>query len=263
LTIGPTLSVGIDTTNGLIIFTFASYPGSENISTTTKRIGRFRVQISPYNLESRPIIIWNFGGNFNTILTGENFSDITSFENHVSDISEFITLPIYNVIVSAITDTNSAPEKTIDGKGYNDGDLHSRWAAKPMPQWLIFDLGVEQLFSQTRFSFFKFNEGRIYQYSISVSNDLNNWTDILSNASSAEEEWTVNNFESTTARFVKLIFHSSTNNPDQWANLWEAEIWGLHQRTDADDNEIEEESVDEFRLSQNYPNPYFHILKLE
>ena len=95
-----------------------------------------------------------------------------------------------------------------------------------MPQHIIFDLGSEKSVSMTKFSFFNFQEGRVYQYTVSVSNDQVNWNEVVVNASSASEEWTVNQFTSQSARYVRLQFLSSTNNPNNWANLWEAQILG-------------------------------------
>ncbi|MGA9293273.1 MAG: discoidin domain-containing protein, partial [Ignavibacteriaceae bacterium] len=127
------------------------------------------------------------------------------------------------------TDTLTSPGKTIDGKGANDGDPSSRWAARPMPEYLIFDLGSNKDISQTKFSFYNWNYDRIYKYSILTSSDMNNWYEIANDDSSSSSEWTTN-IINKTARYVKLIFLGS-NQPD-WAGLWEAQIYGSSVTTE-------------------------------
>jgi hypothetical protein len=123
----------------------------------------------------------------------------------------------------------------------------------PTPQYLILELGGEQLVSATKFSFGNFNSGRVYLYSIFLSTDLINWNEVVSNASSLPQEWTENEFSSQAARYVKLLLIS--NNQNTWASIWEAEVWGYSSQTDIE----EESSINQptnFELNQNYPNPF-------
>lgn len=122
------------------------------------------------------------------------------------------------------------PEKTIDGKGTYSGDPDSRWAAEPMPQYIVYDLGAVKEVSSVKFSFFKWNEGRIYQYTVAFSSDSVNWTEVVPQSSSlTTTEWTTHQFTSRTARYVKLQFITSNQASSTWngfAGLWETEIWG-------------------------------------
>ncbi len=236
----PSFSIGLNTGDGTQKLTFASTPGSDYISSTPLRVGSFRLQDANPLGETNPNVRWNFEGNVATILTGSNFVNITNPSNHIKSFGDLVNYQVVGVTASATTDTNTAPEKTIDGLGYYDGDPNARWAAQSMPQYIVFDLGSEKSVSMTKFSFFNFQEGRVYQYNISVSDDQVNWNDVVVNASSASEEWTENQFTAQQARYVKLQFVSSTNNPNNWANLWEAQIWGKDQTTSVESNQDKE-----------------------
>jgi len=130
----------------------------------------------------------------------------------------------------------------------------------PMPQWISYDLGSEQLISTVKISFANFHLNRIYQYSVSVSTDNLNWTEIVTNASSVPEEWTTAEFSQVSARYVKIDLISSTNNPNQWANIWETEIWGENKSTSVET--IDDAQPTDFELLQNYPNPFNPTTKI-
>ena len=162
-----------------------------------------------------------------------------------------VMLPVQNV-EGIIIEPNHTPEKTIDGLGALGGDPDSRWAAEPMPEELIFDLGTDRTVCKTKLSFYNWNVGRIYNYSISISSDHNNWITIIPQATSAlNEEWTIDEFPPVSARYVQV--HFINNNQSTWAGLWEGEIWGTNVTIiDPADNN----SPNGFALSQNYPNPF-------
>jgi hypothetical protein len=250
----PSLGIGINDADGTQKLTFASMPGSDYITSEASLVGRFRLRNTASFKGIRPLINWSFEGKITTILTGNNFMDITNPSNHTKSFGDLVNYQIVSVTATATTDSNTAPEKAIDGLGYYDGDPYARWAAQPMPQHIIFDLGTEVPVGMTKFSFYNFQEGRIYQYTIALSNDQVNWNEVVVNAFSTSEEWTVNQFVPQLARYVKLVFISSTNNPNNWANLWEAQIWGEGQTNSIESGE--NRSPENFRLSQNYPNPF-------
>ena len=146
---------------------------------------------------------------------------------------EYIVLPPDTLMRFPIVDVegiiiepNHTPAKTIDGLGALSGDPDSRWAAEPMPEELTFDLGANRTVCKTRLSFYNWNAGRVYDYSVSISNDNNNWISIVPQATSvSNEEWTVEEFSPVNARYVRV--HFINNNQSTWAGLWEAEIWGI------------------------------------
>lgn len=223
--IPPEVGIGINNTDGLNELTFASMPGNENISSAEIKVGRFRLTNSVNFASVDPSFKWDFNGAVTTILTGINFTNITIPANHVG--GGLTNILVTSVYASATTDPNTSPEGTIDGLGYYSGVANSRWAADPMPQWIVWDLGLNTNVSQTKISFYNFQSGRIYQYSIQVSLDQNNWTEVVTNAASALEEWTTNQFAPVLSRYVRLVCHS--NNQNTWANVWEVEIWGSDQ----------------------------------
>jgi len=205
-------------------------PGNDIIDTVKKRIGRFSLEntaaFGPYLLQIINLT-WNFEGIVFTILTGSGFTNITNPSSHISYLNGLNTIEINNSVASDTSTSINHPGKTFDGLGYFDGDPDSRWAAEPTPQWISYDLGSEKTVSLTRFSFYNFNQGRKYIYSISVSSDNINWTEVVSNDTSDLIEYTENEFEPQIARYIKLLLIS--NNQNNWANLWEAEIWGVDE----------------------------------
>ena len=157
---------------------------------------------------------------------------------------------IENVDASATTDTNTSPQKTLDGLINSDPDPNSRWAAEIMPQWIQYDLGAVENINLIAISFYRWNYGRVYVYSIQVSDDLNNWNEIVSSASSSSQEWTFNEFNNLTARYVRIVCLS--NNEADWAGLWEARIFEPDYPTISNEN-IKPQT---YSLEQNYPNPF-------
>jgi hypothetical protein len=162
-----------------------------------------------------------------------------------------IKLPVQNV-EGVIQEPEHTPLKTIDGLGALDGDPDSRWAAEPMPEELIFDLGSIRTVCKTKLSFYRWNFGRVYTYSVSISNDHNNWITLVPQSTSASnEEWTIDEFPPVDVRYVRV--HFINNNQSDWAGLWEGEIWGINTaRVDPAINGL----LNEFSLQQNYPNPF-------
>lgn len=131
---------------------------------------------------------------------------------------------VETVNASATTDPNTSPAKTLDGLVSGDSDPNSRWAAEIMPHWIQYDLGFVQRVTLVAVSFYQWNNGRIYRYSISASSDGNSWSELISNASSSSQEWTVNEFSSLNTRYIRVTCLSSNN--ANWAGLWEARIFG-------------------------------------
>ncbi|MEJ5263671.1 MAG: T9SS type A sorting domain-containing protein, partial [Ignavibacterium sp.] len=71
-------------------------------------------------------------------------------------------------------------------------------------------------------------------------------------------EWTVETFEPTPARYVKIIVLS--NNQSDWANIWEVEFFG--QLIISENNDDLKSIPTQFKLEQNYPNPFNPTTKI-
>jgi len=193
------------------------------------------------------------------IVTVINVEDLAGNPIAQSNTAEYSLIPSDSLIFLPIEDVQGViqepghtPLKTIDGLGALSGDPDSRWAAEPMPEELIFDLGTSRTICKTKLSFYNWTGGRFYTYSILTSSDNNNWVTIVSQATSAlQEEWTVDEFPAVDARYVKVLFIN--NNQSDWAGLWEGEIWGIISTlVDPVNNGL----PNEFSLYQNYPNPF-------
>jgi hypothetical protein len=260
----PDLYVGIDNIDGPSELTFVSYIGSDIISKKTL-VGKFtlegNIDISNINLLD---IQWDFEGTISTIITGKDFENITDPSAHLSIFpSSEEPAETTSLYVVDVMDSDGSPSalKVIDGLCFCDGDENAKWAHQGMPTSLIFDLGELSKISRTSISFYNFAEGRIYQYNVKVSSDMENWTTVVNNVNSASEEWSNEEFSSVDGRYLELEILSSTGpNSANWATVWEAEIWGIGTPKSVEDEEevlAEEETIpSEFGISQNYPNPF-------
>ncbi len=145
---------------------------------------------------------------------------------------------------------NYSPGKAIDGNP--DTTSNSRWGgAMILPDSITFDLGSVNKIDEVRFSFYRWNEGRNYTYSVLTSPDGAKWTEAVGNGSSAPIEWSIDNFTAVDARYIKLVILSCSES--QFAGLWEAEVYGPSKITGIESgNEV----PSDFSLEQNYPNPF-------
>ena len=193
------------------------------------------------------------------VVTVVNVEDLAGNPIAQNNTAEYILLPADTLVMfpvqnveGIIIEPDHTPEKTIDGLGALGGDPDSRWAAEPMPEELTFDLGAIRTICKTKLSFYNWNAGRVYDYSISISSDHNNWVTIVPQATSASnEEWTIDEFPAVDARYVQV--HFINNNQSTWAGLWEGEIWGIGvTAVDPSNNNL----PNGFALEQNYPNPF-------
>ena len=134
-----------------------------------------------------------------------------------------------------------------------------------MPQWIQYDLGEEKSVSQVNASFFEFDQGRVYDYSIFVSRDGKTWTEMVSHTKSDLQEWTERSFSSISVRYVRLELYSSSGNGNaqQWANIWEVEILGTRKLTGIEGEKELENILPICTLEQNYPNPFNPSTKIK
>jgi len=205
----------------------------------------------------------SFGSYVVTVVNVEDLAGNPIAQNNTANYERIFIPPDSTIMFTVqnvegvVQEPNHTPIKTIDGLGALDGDPDSRWAAQPMPEELIFDLGAIRMVSKTRLSFYNWNSGRVYNYSISVSNDHSNWNTIVPQSTSASnEEWTIDEFSLVSARYVRVNFIN--NNQSDWAGLWEGEIWGPDLPAS-----VETTLPEEFLLYQNYPNPFNPSTKIK
>jgi len=224
------------------------------LSGNNLKVGSFKLTTSTKFTNSQPDLNWSFDGNVRTIVTGQNYSDDTDSLSHDWVING--KLPIVNIKASSTTSQTSV-NYLLDGVGSDSSSANQCWTTDKLPADLIFDLGRSSEISQTKFCFNNWNSGEVYHYSVSFSNDGKNWNNIIYDATSSAQEYTTNNFNSTTARYVKL--NILNNNQNNSATLWEAQITGT-----TDSSQIKKGAPfdagntgpDEFKLLQNYPNPF-------
>jgi hypothetical protein len=118
---------------------------------------------------------------------------------------------------------NYTPDRTIDGQGISNPD--SRWAgAFAMPDTIKFDLGALKNISRIRTSFYDWDLGRVYRFSLLTSSDGINWQTVVSQVWSNNSEWTENDFNPVNARYLSLI--SLESNLSEYAGIYEMEVWG-------------------------------------
>jgi hypothetical protein len=81
----PEFGIGISGAFWLPTLTFASNAGQDIIQTDYKRIGKFRIKNSNTFGGKLPAIKWQFGSFYSTIVSGDNFKDITNPTFHTYD----------------------------------------------------------------------------------------------------------------------------------------------------------------------------------
>lgn len=141
-------------------------------------------------------------------------------------------------------------DKTIDGSGMTVP--LSRWqSGLNMPAEINYDMGELQVLDSLRMSFFKWETGRVFEYSVFASVDSVNWLPLLENIWSENFEWTEVTFDPVQCRYVKIDLLGSNQGPI--ASIWEVEMYGTDDATLVG-NEFQ--LPDSYELLQNYPNPF-------
>jgi hypothetical protein len=209
------------------IVNFANYSISNQIEVTEAFLAESGTRIFLTTANHDTNVVYNIVINNLEDLAGNLISQTNN-----SSFYKLISIPtegwreylIENVEASATTDTSTSPNKTLDGLFSGDPDPNSRWAAQYMPHWIQYDIGSQDVIKLIAISFYRWDSGRIYQYSIQVSSDLTEWTEIVSNSSSVNQEWTINEFNGVNARYIRII--CLNNNEGDWAGIWEARVLG-------------------------------------
>ncbi len=139
-------------------------------------------------------------------------------------------------VLNVVSATASGFQKLSNGESYRasnviDGSLNknSRWSQKGISsnvndfEWIKLDLGAERKINALRIAFFKYDQGRIYNYDISISKDNKKWKRVVRSAQSSATQWTSKSFSSEIGRYVKVTLNSASDNTG-WANIFEIEV---------------------------------------
>ena len=198
--------------------------------------------------------------NIDYSLTIKNVKDQTGNLISPNPVVETIALPLkgngiqkQNKFVQAVSSAwvqNFSPENVIDTQETNiEG---SRWiSATPMPDTLSLDMGKIDPLNSIRLSFYKWETGALYKYSIYSSTGTNSWNPLVQNVWSDSSEWSEVDFDSTKSRFIKIILLQS--NQTEYASIWKVEAYGTY----FEPAYISSFSIPKsFEISQNYPNPF-------
>ncbi len=152
---------------------------------------------------------------------------------------------------------NYSPENVINSSGSNSDS--SRWlSATPMPDTISLDMGQINPLNSLQISFYKWEAGRLYEYSIYSSKNEHSWKPLIENVWSDSAQWTEVDFDSTDARYIKVVLTQS--NQTQWASIWKIEAYGTSTEPL---NNFNSTIPNKFELSQNYPNPFNPSTKID
>ncbi len=114
-------------------------------------------------------------------------------------------------VTASQTESTYIPENAVDGSVL----LDTAWWSGPAPQWLQIDL--EKVYRLNRVAVFPFWDGqRYYQYTVELSTDGTNWTqvvDMSSNTTPAKPEGVESTFKATEGRFVRVNMLKNSANP--------------------------------------------------
>ncbi|HEB63044.1 MAG TPA: hypothetical protein ENJ07_01035 [Gammaproteobacteria bacterium] len=146
-------------------------------------------------------------------------------------------------VLKIVSASASGYQKLSNGEGYTpakaiDGDLSqsSRWSKEGLSskaadsEWITLDLGEERKLNTLRIAFYKYDQGRIYDYDIAVSKDNKTWKTVVKNSKSAKTRWTTESFNTELGQYVRLTINSASDNT-RWANLYEIEVLNREQKT--------------------------------
>jgi hypothetical protein len=120
-----------------------------------------------------------------------------------------------------------------DPKDYNppgdaiDGNLKTWWANQGVPSWLQIDLEKAATLCSVEIAWNKGDE-RTYEFTISTTNDGNNFTDVFNGKSTGKtasyEKYDIDN-SSTDVKIIKLSFTGSSSKGG-WVSIKEVKVVG-------------------------------------
>lgn len=131
--------------------------------------------------------------------------------------AETVKLNIYSVSATGEQAQNPATNAT-------DGSRTTRWAAEGEHS-LVMDLGSNRIVDSMKISF-NAGESRIYPFTVEISEDGENWTQIIKAQNSGKtqefEEYKPESF--AYGRYVR--YNGNGSNVNKYNNIWEIEVYG-------------------------------------
>jgi len=192
-------------------------------------------QVSDFSVEAEV--------NYMGTIPERNFSN-----NKKSSVFKIYDTPPQNLALRKTVTVSSTEGAGLDGSKAVDGNYGTRWSSQfSDPQWFIIDLGSVQDFNQIKL-FWETAFGK--EYILQISNDAISWTDIVHqiNGVGSIEKWDVQ----ASARYLRIY---GIKRGTEWGySLYEVEVYNLSS-VDAKE-EIRNDLPIEFRLENNYPNPF-------
>jgi hypothetical protein len=130
---------------------------------------------------------------------------------------------------------NKGPSKTMDwnyfSNGGSDGDaghLFARDGLVANPQWWKVDFGSSKTITRFRTSFYRYQDGREYNYDLEYSTDDAAWSTIKlgwkSETGSSNEFTEIDMSSPITARYIRLTANSNSES-NNFLTIWETQIW--------------------------------------
>ncbi|AUS04532.1 chondroitinase-B domain-containing protein [Pseudotamlana carrageenivorans] len=168
------------------------------------------------------------------------------------------------------TSTNVALEKSVSYSSEQstnpaanlvDGDEDSRWSAQTYPEWAIVDLGGLYTIHSTEVICFN---DRAYQYTIEVSEDGNNFTEVVdrSNNSTGGSNGAPisDDFSEIDARYVRISVSGANSYSGDWISIEELRVFGYSSATSkSSSSKLENDSLQMVTL---WPNPASHTVNI-
>jgi len=117
------------------------------------------------------------------------------------------------------------PQNLVPGNAL-DGNSQTSWSVLSMPQWIVLDLGRQQVLSSIKMLIDGAQGGANFSYTIATSLDNQAWTQAFNgNSISISPQWTEAVFTPVYARYVRINLSSSTMT--DYANIYEIVPNGL------------------------------------
>ena len=141
---------------------------------------------------------------------------------NLPDVAKDSTSPIEKLNSFSISATSQ--ESTNVAAYAVDGKTDTRWSSVGANN-LILDLGSKHPITSVKIAFFTGNP-RVYPFTVEVSEDGSNWTQVLDAKNSGTtdqlEEYTLD--ETAYGRYVCFKFNG--NSVNQYSSVWELEVYG-------------------------------------